>query len=213
MTWILVFSGLLLVVLSEKAVAQNEQDATLYFYGSDPNGEGGWLDTEVPTDPIGESESYPGTGGVFLLFNIGSFETDAFAMSILIDDIVTVRVWAEQWGFTSGTVQFICKILIDGEETGIEFESNEVVLEADPIEITFQGYVNVGVGYGETFGIFLQARYRGTGWYFYWGGEDCPSAIVVPLDPCAEGTAGLELGVGEGQVLQVIIRVRNYQFV
>ncbi len=164
------------------AKGQIINDVTLYLYGDDPTGVGGYFSTDAPTSQVGQSNDYGPSGGVILLYVLGTWETDPLQKDLYINSQVSVSVWLENENTLPNFVTVYCDILIDGVETGQRLESDETILGNSPQELAFTGYVDAYLDVGERFGIYMTARYRGSGFTFYWAHMNYVSRITAPAD-------------------------------
>ncbi|MEE9150969.1 MAG: Ig-like domain-containing protein [Thermoplasmata archaeon] len=181
----IVCSALMLIAVFElplPAKAQEGEDVILYLYGDDPISSGGYFLTDAPTSNVGESNDYGPSGGVALLYVLGTWETDPLQKDLHINGQVSVAVWLENENPLPSFVTVYCDILIDGVETGQRLESDETMLGNSPQELAFTGYVDVYLDVGERFGIYMTVRYRGSGFTFYWAHMNYDSRITAPAD-------------------------------
>jgi len=164
------------------AKAQVVKDVTLYLYGDDPPGVGGYFSTDAPTSPVGQFNDYGPSMGVFLRYRLGIWETEPIQKILHIDGIFSGAVWLENEDDLLALVTISCSILVNGGGTGLEIESDETSLGSSPQMISFTGYVDMYLSTGDSFGIEMLARYRGSGFTFYWAHMNFDSHITVPAD-------------------------------
>jgi len=179
---LIVLLSYFVVLFTLGTVAQDTQDAVLYFYG---DGEGNeTLDTDVPIDPNGCSMDVGPTAGILIMWIVGTFETVPFQKDAIIDGNLVFNIWVEQTAQTPGLVEFNCDILIDGQETGYTIENERMVI-TDEHEITFGGYVNLHVYEGSVLAMYLCVLYSGVDMTVYWASQQHPSHVIVPADWCS----------------------------
>lgn len=171
-----------ILVVAFPACAQNEKDVTLYLYGDNPTGDGGYFSTDAPTSQAGESNDYGPSGGVLLLYILGTWETEPLQKDLHINGQFSFAVWLENHEPLPALVTVSCYILIDGVETGVQLESDETMLGNSPQELAFSDHVDVSLNAGERFGIYMTIKYRGSGFTFYWASVDYASHIIVPAN-------------------------------
>ncbi|UCG68095.1 MAG: hypothetical protein JSV09_09710 [Thermoplasmata archaeon] len=162
--------------------AQEYKEAALYFYGDGVGNE--TLETDVPTSSVGLSLNVGPTGGVFIMWLAGRFETDPLQKDIRIEGTIMFDVWVEQLAIPPGIVQIDCQLLMDNEDIGIDIQSERIVIN-EVHEITFEGYVDIAVDSGHTFGVQVGVLYSGVNMDFHWASADYPSNMVVPADWCS----------------------------
>ncbi|UCE74177.1 MAG: hypothetical protein JSV56_00350, partial [Methanomassiliicoccales archaeon] len=169
------------ILLAPTIHAQEYINTTLYLYGDGDVED--FLLTDIPTSATGEEYNICPTGGIVLEWIIGSWETVPFQRETTIQGSFLMNVWVEQMGVPPGRVELGCLILIDGVDTGIRFNSEQVIVN-DEQTLSIGGSLDQPIGAGQTFGIELHIQYLGTSLNVYWASDACTTHIVVPADWC-----------------------------
>jgi hypothetical protein len=92
-----------------------------------------------------------------------------------------VTIWVEQIAPSPGLLGLGCELFLNGEETGIIFTADDVVI-TDVHEITFGGFAVLPVESGDVFGANIRISYTGINMNVYWGSIQYPSNLVIPGD-------------------------------
>ncbi|UCF07251.1 MAG: exo-alpha-sialidase, partial [Thermoplasmata archaeon] len=173
---------ILLVEMPDSARAQGSHDVTLYLCGDTPTGDDAYFRTGIPQNSTPKSHSYGPMGGVAIIYILGTWETGPLEKDLHIQGELSVTVWLENDELGPARVLLTCTILINGEETGEVVESENFILDGSLEELSFSGHVDVQLNASDTFGVYITAKYTGTGFTFYWEGINHDSRIVVPAD-------------------------------
>jgi hypothetical protein len=170
------------IFLIPTTAAQETKDATLFLYGDGlPNGD---FRTDTPTSPTPREYNAGPSGGFLFIMRVGTWECEPFTRDVHLEGNFQAIVWAEQIGVSPGRVQFTSQITIDGEQIGIDYQSEDIIITGEEM-ITFSGYIDLPVNSGEVFGMELWISYLGTSLNVYWASTDYPSHIIVPAEWCS----------------------------
>jgi hypothetical protein len=169
-------------LLVPTVLAQEHKDAALYLWGD--GHEDGELRTEYPFLPTFRyQDAGPGTG-TFIIWVLGDFITAPFKKDTMVTGTFMANIWVEQTALTPGRVMLDCEFTIDGVETGLIFESEQIII-TDYHEISFGGHIDIPVTAGQVLGVHIQIHYTGISMNVLWESDLYPSHLVVPADWCS----------------------------